>query len=372
MSDKAKKETIYSNHFYPFLDGAASKWLGRRIVPYSRCYADAFSVFTETKKQAIEDRQKRMELYIAVGMLAGTALCGLGPVAGILSAGSRGLMWKVANLSRAMGRMGIANQVAAWKVMSTFTFKALPAVGKLWWSERGKAILKDSLSKMGGVVQPGAGGSSITPVREGTSRDKLPLEYYLDLEGLILKAKNALIDNFEKMILDSAISVTEFETWCDHHRKANFIAKAPTDEFSQNDLNKIANEMELALWTQAALSWKYIGRKHNNSFTEGEGYHNAVMYADFLEEDRILERVDKVAKALGIKGYDYALYDFSQNKKGETMLRSHTTGRVKQAWDDHFGRWHSDEEKDRFCGWAYAYVQQKADLVGVPDELQGL
>jgi hypothetical protein len=256
--------------------------------------------------------------------------------------------------------------------MSTFTFKVLPATGKLWWSERGKAMLQASLSKMEGVVQPSAGGKSITPVRAGTSRDKLPIEYYLDLEGLILKSKNALTDNFESMIKDPGISVGEFENWCDHHRKANFIAKAPTDDFSQKELDKIANEMELALWAQDALSWKFVGKRRNNSFTQGEGYRYAVMYADFLKEDRVLERVDKIAKDLGIKGYDYALYNFSKNEKGETILRSHTTGRINKSWDNYFGRSHSEDEMDHFCGWAYAYVQQKADMVNVPDELQGL
>ena len=88
MSDQTKKEQIYSAHFYPFLSAAADKWMQRRIIPYSRCYSDAYAMFTETKQKATEDRQKRVELYIAVGMLAGTALCALGPVAGVLAAGS--------------------------------------------------------------------------------------------------------------------------------------------------------------------------------------------------------------------------------------------------------------------------------------------
>src|SRR3712207_8060663 len=54
------------------------------LLPYTTLFRSA--MFTKTKDEALKDRDRRIELYISVGLLAGTAFCALAPVAGAIAA----------------------------------------------------------------------------------------------------------------------------------------------------------------------------------------------------------------------------------------------------------------------------------------------
>lgn len=358
-----EKERIYSS-FYPFVDTHVDFWRGRRVIPYSRAYADAYAAFVETRKAAEKDRARRMDLYLAVGMLAGAAICGLGPVAAAIGGASatlkRGPRIAIVSLANAASRMGIANRGAAWGLMTKFTFGGMPDIAKAVWASQGRDVFKASLNKFtGGTVTTGKAAAAVqAPIRAGIKRDKMPIEYYLELDSLLLHAKNAITGCALELIKEPGVSAKEFQQYCDTVRKSNLFVKSPRVDLSGEQMTRLANEMELALWAVAATSWKQTRIVPTANRTGTHTSHRRVTdYSDYLEEDRVLERIDTVAKNLGMKHY-YT----ERSSKGEGLKR--IAGGA--SWDDLFGAWHSDEDKDLLIKWAGTYVTYKANQTVMP------
>lgn len=357
------------------LENAYSNWRANKVIPYSRAYADAFKAYEKTRGDAEKAAQARAELYIAVGMIAGAAVCGLGPVAGVIASGQRAARIGNIAVANAASRLGIMNRGQAWGLMKKFTFGGLPQFTSAVWSSHGKDLVKNSLTSFttGGVpavTAPAAGATQ--GVRDGTGT-QLPIEYYLMLEGLLLKARNAVANTAEAMVDDSAVSEGELEEYWTQAIKSNFIKKAPTTGMSQSELVKLANEMELALWATAAMGWKTFSQHTHVSRSGMVRHETRTNYSGYLDsdptgDDPVLERIDKVSKALGNDRYYIMTYQQSRNAQGQTVLRSDSVRSVKQSWDDYFGLHHSAGEKDTFLEWARTYVIERARATTIPAE----
>jgi hypothetical protein len=353
------KEKIYSE-FYPFVDTNVDFWRGRRVIPYSRAYADAYAAYVDTRKKAEEDRARRMDLYLAVGMLAGVAACGLGPVAAMIAAAQRPARIGVVALANAVSRLGIANRGAAWALMTKFTFGGMPQIATAVWGSQGRDILKKHLNNFsGGVATTGKAAAAVrVPLRNDIQRDKMPIEFFLELDGLLLKAKNAITGCALDMIQAPGVSVEEFRQYCDITRKSNLFTKSPKMDMTGEQMTRLANEMELALWAFAASSWKQTRTVPTvNRTGAGPSTKQVTDYSNYLEEDRVLERIDKVAKNLGM-----TQFVTERSKKGAAVAS------IKGGWDEYFGVWHSSDDKDLLIKWAKTYVTYKANKTVMPLE----
>lgn len=357
-----EKEVIFST-FHSLVDTHVGFWRGRRVIPYSRAYADAYAAYVDTRKEAEKDQGRRMELYLAVGMLVGAAACGLGPVAGAIAAGHRSARIGVVALANAANRLGLSSRASAWMLMSKFTFGSAPKVASAAWGSHGKDILKKHMTQFtGGVVMPGAAAAAVqSPLRSGIKRDKMPIEFFLELEGLLLKAENAIMGCALEMVSSPGVSAKELQQYCDAVGKSNLFTKSPRVDMPLERMMQLANEMEMAMWAFAASSWRSTRTVPAVNRT-GMGPSTRVVtdYSDYLGEDRILERIDKLAKNLKMSHY--------------ITERSVTGSPLKQlngkaSWDDHFGFWHSDDDKDLLIKWAKTYVTAKANKAMMPLEL---
>ena len=370
-----EKESINGDYYWR-LDSAADQWRGNKVIPYSRAYADAYSVFKKTRDDAEKDAQARAELYIAVGMIVGAAVCGLGPVAGVLAAGQRATRVGLVSIANAAGRMGIANRAAAWSVMKRFTFGGLPQLASAGWGSHGKEIVKKHMTDFASKGVPDSTQVAVSarqPIRQRDSTDQmqLPIEYFLKLDGLLLKAKNAISTCATDLVDNDAVPASELEDYWRCVMKGNLIAKAPKTPMGEVEMKKLANEMELAIWATAALSWKWKKRHQNvNRSGMNPGHYYTTHYSKYLEEDRVLERIDKVAKDAGISKYNVMQYMRSRNSAGQTVMRSYSSRSLPQNWDDTFGVWHSSDDKDLFIQWANTYVIEKAKRTIMPLDLQ--
>ncbi|NBB84571.1 MAG: hypothetical protein GVY28_14360 [Alphaproteobacteria bacterium] len=370
-----EKESINAAHHWR-LDDAVAYWRANKVIPYSRAYADAYAVFKQTRDDAEKDAQARAELYIAVGLIVGTAVCSLGPIAGVLAAGQRATRVGLVSLANAANRLGVANRAAAWSVMTRFTFGGAPQLAAAGWGSHGKDILKKHMSDfaLGGVPNSTERAPSATqPIRPRNSSDnsQLPIEYYLTLDGLLLKSRNALAATASEMVDNKHVPASELEEFWQGARRGNLIVKAPKKAMADADLRKLANEMELAIWATAALSWKWK-EKHRNVNRSGmnPGHYYTTEYSNYLDEDRVLERIDKVAKAAGVEKYTIMQYKQSRDSKGQPVMRSYSSRALPNNWDDTFGMWHSDDDKNLFIQWARTYVTEKAKATVMPLDLQ--
>ncbi len=366
------KEQLNS-HYHWRLEDAYSNWRANKVIPFSRAYADAFKAYEKTRGDAEKELQARAELYIAVAMIAGSAFLGLGPIAGIIASGKRAARIGNIAIANAVGRLGVVDRAQAWVVMKKFTFGGLPQFTSAVWDSHGKELVKNKLTTfaMDGVAQvTSPAGSATQGVRE--SGTQLPIEYYLMLEGLLLKARNAVANTAQSMVDDTNVSEAQLEEYWKQTIGGNFIKKAPKVLPSDTDLVRLANEMELALWAMAALEWRWqrtVQRRFPDDLP-GRGptwVETVTEYSAYLESDKVLERVDKLMKDLGEHRY-IMTYQESRNAQGQRVLRSNSVRTLNESWDDHFGAWHSDGEKNTFLDWAHTYVVERANKVMVPTD----
>lgn len=371
------KEQLNADYHWR-LDDAYSNWRANKVIPYSRAYADAFKAYEKARGEAEKAAAARAELYITVGMIAGAAVCGLGPVAGVIASGQRAARIGNIAVANAAGRLGVMSRAQAWGLMKKFTFGGVPQFASAVWGSHGKELVKGKLTSFttGGVPDvPAPAPGAKQGVRD--TGVQLPIEYYLMLEGLILKTRNAVANTAQVMVDDAKVSEAELEEYWKQTIKGNFIKKSPQTPMPRSELVKLANEMELALWATAALGWKTAshhkykvprGPRKGETLRYTTTHYSGYLDSDPFGDDPILERVDKVAKALGMDRYHIMTYQESRNAQGKKVLRSDSVRSVKQSWDDYFGLDHERKEKDTFIQWATTYVVERARNTMLPAE----